>query len=113
MTISNHGRQEFYFHLTSYCGVSVTEDDSFYKKSWSCQHPLYAASVTTSEPELPSSGNLLKVGEDGILSVFGEDNGTYTARFFSVSNAPGTISITTSQNPIPLTSRRSTWKCLG
>lgn len=60
--------------------------------------------MTTSEPELPSSGNLLKVGEDGILSVFGEDNGTYTARFFSVSNAPGTISITTSQNPIPLTS---------
>ena len=104
VTISNHGRQEFYFHLTSYCGVSVTEDDSFYKKSWSCQHPLYAASVTTSEPELPSSGNLLKVGEDGILSVLGEDNGTYTARFFSVSNAPGTISITTSQNPIPLTS---------
>lgn len=77
---------------------------AFIKKSWSCQHPLYAASVTTSEPELPSSGNLLKVGEDGILSVFGEDNGTYTARFFSVSNAPGTISITTSQNPIPLTS---------
>ena len=51
VTISNHGRQEFYFHLTSYCGVSVTEDDSFYKKSWSCQHPLYAASVTTSEPD--------------------------------------------------------------
>lgn len=104
VTISNHGRQDFHFYLTSYQGTSVLKDDSYYKKSWSCQHPLYAAPVTSSLSGQSPSGSILDVGEDGILSVLSEENDTYTARFFSVNTVPGRIMISAHQEPLSLSS---------
>ena len=91
VVIPNHGRQTFKFHLTSYRNTSVTRDDSFYKKSWSCQHPFYSALADTSVSTLPSSGSLLEFCESGILSVLREEGGHYTARLFSVNSTPGKL----------------------